>query len=182
MSFLTLGSYLAQTQTLRAAVIPYILLDNELYFLLGQDSQSGDLTDFGGGVKKYESTLAAALREFDEESDEIFGPLCKNSNNFSKAIALLDSSMGVLFIPLPREWYKKAPISFQDKKGDLSKKKTHREIDKLIWVAEGEFENILKQDSDRMWKKIQKFYRKGYNSIIREALILIYRNGREESN
>ena len=113
MTIITLGSYLAKVQTSRAAVIPYIVKEGMLFLLLGQDSESGDITDLGGGVKQYESTLEAAFREFEEESDEILGSL--RPNDFSCSVALLDNKMGVLFIPLSERWYIDAPKIFDSK-------------------------------------------------------------------
>jgi len=53
---------------LRAGIIPYIKKDNDIYFLMGIDTKTGEYSDFGGGVKMYENALSAALRECREES------------------------------------------------------------------------------------------------------------------
>ncbi len=42
------------------------------YFCLAVDSKYGNLTDFGGGVKKYETFAGAASRELEEESLGVF--------------------------------------------------------------------------------------------------------------
>ncbi len=171
---ITLGSHLAKVQTPRAAVVPYVIMEGEIFFLLGQDHQSGDITDLGGGVKKYESTLAAALREFEEESDEILGRL--NPNDFVCSVALLNDQMGVLFIPLTEKWYTDAPKLFEDRK-KFQRKKTHSEIDRLIWFNKEDFQRITKPEASaktKMWKRIRKFYHQGCGDKFHQALYLTY--------
>ncbi len=174
MAIITLGSHLAKVQTPRAAVVPYIVKEGELFFLLGQDRQSGDITDLGGGVKQYESTLAAALRELDEESDEILGSL--KPNDFSCSVALLDNQMGVLFIPLSKRWYVDAPKLFNSKKGTC-KKKSHTEIKQLIWFNEKDFQELIRpnsQNSSKMWKRLRGFYHRNFTDKLKNALQLTY--------
>lgn len=174
MAIITLGSHLAKVQTPRAAVVPYVIKNGEIFFLLGQDHQSGDITDLGGGVKKYESTLAAALREFEEESDEILGRL--HPNDFVCSVALLDGQMGALFIPLSEKWYTDAPKLFEDRKKH-QRKKTHSEIDHLIWFNAEEFQKISKPEASaktKMWKRLRKFYHRGYGKKLHQALYLAY--------
>lgn len=68
---------LYQNKQLRAGVIVYVEIPNankpQLFFCLGLDQRTGDITDFGGGVTKKDPTaLHAALREFHEETLGIF--------------------------------------------------------------------------------------------------------------
>lgn len=53
---------------LRAGIIPYIKHNNDIYFMMGIDTKTGEYSDFGGGVKMYENALSAAMRECKEES------------------------------------------------------------------------------------------------------------------
>ena len=175
MAFVTLGLKLATVTTSRAAVIPYTIKEGKLYFLLGQDKQSGDITDFGGGVKQFETTLVAALRELDEESDEILGKFDVNDSQISRAIALLNKHMGTLFIPLSVEWFDKAPKLFEErKKTNSTRKKSHQEIEKILWVDSTQFKKLLRSNSHaklRMWNKLCSFYRNGFDDTFRSALI-----------
>jgi len=57
---------------LRAGVIPFTIYDNRLYFLMGIDRATGELTDFGGHSKMTETIAETALRELTEETCEIF--------------------------------------------------------------------------------------------------------------
>jgi len=183
---ITLASQLAKIYTPRASVIPYMVIDDQIFFLLGKDQKTGEITDLGGGVKKYESALAGALREFTEESNEILGKI--TSNDFSCAIALLErNKMGVIFIPLDKVWLK-APQIFEEKKRH-HRKKSHSEIESLIWIHEKDFQKLFdssllsiessnstsyKGPKRKMWNKLCKFYKKGYGSKLRKALYLSY--------
>jgi hypothetical protein len=176
-SRITLGSYLAKVKTDRAAVIPYIvIIDNEgnrnLHFLLARDNDSGDITDFGGGVKQNEVSLTASLREFREESDEIFGNLYDKVNDLSVAIAILDKTMSVLFIPLPIEWYSTALDKFNNRVHlpHRLRKKSHNEVSEIIWFNEEEFIHLISPDNPAMWSRIRKFYSRNYGDQLSKAL------------
>ena len=70
---LTSTSILGSIKTLRSGVIPYTIWNDELHFLFARHAATGELGDFGGGTKKYETALVAALREFKEESAQRAG-------------------------------------------------------------------------------------------------------------
>lgn len=65
---------------LRGGVVPYGYdpLSNEYYYLLAIDEKSGQYTDFGGGIKKYEIPYLGALRELSEESIMLYSDLVIN--------------------------------------------------------------------------------------------------------
>jgi len=191
----TLGAHLALTKSSRASVVPYILKSDrgrkKIYFLLGIDKESGDITDLGGGVKRDEFSLEAGLREFREESDEIFGTLYDHPNDYLRDIAISSSDMCVLFVPLDVEWYDKAVNLFEQRKREPfpsvdgnGKKKSHCEIERLVWIDEDSFLDMIRsrsglcrlQDVSRhqLWSRLQKFYRRKMNGELREALKMRY--------
>jgi hypothetical protein len=180
-SRITLGSHLAKVKTDRAAVIPYVVIQDEeghnsLHFLLARDNDSGDITDFGGGVKQNEVSLTASLREFKEESDEIFGTLYDKVNNLAVTIAILDKTMSVLFIPLPIEWYSIALDKFNNRIPHHIRKKSHNEVSEIIWFNEEEFRCLISPDNPAMWTRIRKFYSRNYGEQLSNALKLVYVN------
>jgi hypothetical protein len=72
-------------------------LKPELMFLLGIDTQSGNITDFGGGIKsRRESPLKGGLREFQEESLGIFGNIIENELD-EQIVIYTDQNM-IIFI------------------------------------------------------------------------------------
>nr|QBK85548.1 MAG: NUDIX hydrolase [Marseillevirus LCMAC101] len=191
----TLGAQLAQIKSSRASVLPYIVKNNDgrkkIYFLLGIDKESGDITDLGGGVKRDEFSLEAGLREFREESDEIFGNIYDHPNDYMRNIALSSHDMCVLFVPLAAEWYDKAAPLFEQRKGDpfpsidgTNKKKSHCEIERLVWIDEDSFLELIGSRTgscklpdicDRqIWSRLQKFYRRKINKDLKEALKMRY--------
>ena len=56
-----------ETGLLRSGVIPYVKRRGDIYFLLGVDTETGEWSDFGGGVKSNENALFGGLRECFEE-------------------------------------------------------------------------------------------------------------------
>ena len=82
----------------RCGVIIYVQQNGETYFCLGIDTQSKNLTDFGGGVKKEETFLEGGLRELDEESQGVFGKI--NPEHIKNNIAVHCHNMGIIFIQM----------------------------------------------------------------------------------
>ena len=50
-----------------AGILPFVEMNNNIYFILGKE-KSGKYCDFGGGKNKDETCEETAIREFDEES------------------------------------------------------------------------------------------------------------------
>jgi len=177
MNNITLGIYLSKIKTNRAAVLPYIIKNNihgesKIYFLVAIDKKSGDITDLGGGVKKNECSLIAALREFKEESKEIFEDIYDQINNLSTNLALVCNQMSVLFVPLEERWFELASQKFNSNKIN---KKTYNEVSELLWVDQDEFLDILEGKNREMWKRLRNFYKGNYNEDLLEALKITYR-------
>lgn len=64
----------------RASIQVYTILNGKLYFLLGicsafENSNLENLGDFGGTHKKNENSATTAIREFNEETNLLFGKL-----------------------------------------------------------------------------------------------------------
>jgi len=174
---ITLGAHLARIRTDRASVVPYIVERTEdgdrLYFLFARDKISGEITDLGGGVKKNEFSLMAALREFREESDEIFGNIYDEINDSATLIAVIDSNkMAVLFLPLQKEWYTKAPKMFANRPME-NIKRTHNEVSELLWYSEDELKKLL-SSRNTMWTRLRRFYRRSYTNTLKQMLKLKY--------
>lgn len=91
--FATTGSELLNKHSNRAAVIPYIIKNidsdnSEIWFLMGIHKKTKEITDFGGGVKKGENDLSAALRELHEETRDIFKDTITTTDNFLNCISV----------------------------------------------------------------------------------------------
>jgi len=83
----------------RAGAIIYTLYKNKIQFVLGKDTDSGDATDFAGGIAiKTENGLAGGLRELTEESLGIFGKI--TAEEIKNCIAVYDADNLIMFIPI----------------------------------------------------------------------------------
>lgn len=83
----------------RSGVIIYTKGDDGvIYFCLGVDTESGNLTDFGGGVKKGETIVDGGLRELEEESLGIFGRI--EASDIDETVTFHSPNMAIIFIPL----------------------------------------------------------------------------------
>jgi len=77
----------------------YTTLRKKLTFIAGIDYESGDITDFAGGVSvKTENGLIGGLRELTEESLGIFGKI--NPEEIKNCIAVYDEDNLIIFIPI----------------------------------------------------------------------------------
>jgi len=186
----------------RCGSIPYILLKSpgtpgvpvgngyKLWFLLARHKATGELGDFGGGIKKIETTLEGGIRELHEESRGIFENIYKTPSDMASCITLVDrQDMAEIFIPLDPEWFVSAKIKFHatgsyserskiagpcserskiagpcsDRGISRTKKKLSDEISELVWVSEETLDNLIlgaREDVGIMWNRISIFLRR----------------------
>lgn len=77
--------------------LPYMIKDNKIYFLLGKE-ESGLYSDFGGLKNTGESDFENAVREFNEETMDIFKDIKPTkitkftNNNYNCYLTKLDNS------------------------------------------------------------------------------------------
>ena len=141
----------------RAGVIPYTIRDQRLYFLLGIDRRTRELTDFGGGVKITETMVKGALREFDEESCKMFGnSITEEHLTESPAVTNHDRNIAIFFVNIDSKWLDDAEIEFVNKQKELGDMKKHNELIGVKWVSQENFRLIaFNRKSQCMWKRIQ---------------------------
>jgi len=85
----------------RSGVIVYTKYKKSTHFISGIDNESGDVTNFAGGVSyknKNENGLIGGLREFSEESLGIFGYI--SVDEIKNCLAVYDQNDLIIFIPL----------------------------------------------------------------------------------
>jgi len=89
---------LSCVQPKRAGVIPYTVSNGAIYFGLGLDSKTHDLTDFAGGVfyKTDHDVVQGALREFEEETLQIFDSI--KADDIKECPVIYDSDNLIIFI------------------------------------------------------------------------------------
>lgn len=144
------------TRSIRAGVIPFTIKDNQLYFLLGIDRNTRELTDFGGGVKSTESVVDAAYRELFEESCKLFnGDIFKTDITSSIAITDYMHNITIFFVHVNSSWLQRAELEFSNHQKKLVGKK-YNELVGIKWINDQDFEMIaFDRRNQSMWIRIQ---------------------------
>jgi hypothetical protein len=122
----------------RAGVIPYIRCDNNYKFCLGVDSQSGELTDFGGCVEyvRERSAVNGALREFHEETYDIFQKSI--ISNVHECRTVYSDGMMIMFMEIK--------VNIEDSLKDFivaKDKCSDEEISSIVWLNMIEFYELF---------------------------------------
>ena len=145
----------------RSGVIPYTI-DNKgkLHFLLGIDRKTGDLTDFGGGVKANEDFFSAGAREFSEETCEIFDPLTEQDLRNAVPIYNNYGNSVIFLVKINRDWLQTAQQTFAAAQAQRITEAKYTELSGLFWVHQDEFKSIaFNKDDTRMWVRLQNIFR-----------------------
>lgn len=145
----------------RAGVIPYTIKDNQVYFLLGIDRRTRELTDFGGGVKSDETILEAAQRELGEETCKLFGnTVTKKHLRYSPAVCNTNRDTAILFLLIDPMWIDYAEELFSNFQGNYNNIKKHTELIGVKWVTEKYFQKVaFNRRVQCMWRRIQNLLR-----------------------
>lgn len=148
---------------IRAGVIFYTLIDNQLHFCFGRDNKSSDLTDFGGGRKKSESVSLCALREAFEESRKVFGVI--NEQQIGQCPCLTNNDMAIIFIPVIAKKFDIRIITqnlfhFKYYLTDAEYKcRCYNEMSSLEWLDTQQFFDLLEVDSAQsMYTKVKNLF------------------------
>ena len=140
----------------RSGVIVYRRLNDEYIFGLGIDTQSGDITDFGGGVQHQDNLpIVVGLREFTEETLGVFGHF--SAEEVIKSLVIYSDSLMIMFLHLDFNF------NAINKLFDYRRKKIkHTEIDKLIWFDKRQFLNLIEGNAtSSLYIKVKEILIKG---------------------
>lgn len=131
----------------RSGVIIYTHFKGKTYFCLGVDNNFGDLTDFGGGMKKNETFINCGLRELEEESKGVFGEIKEEE---------IQSNMGV--------YSKNMMIMFIYRNVDMVKTKKdfkpNNEVSNIEWIETKDFIDIISGKGKRMYSRVRRVLQK----------------------
>jgi len=136
----------------RIGIIPYIKHNGQMYFLMGVDSRTGDVCDFGGKLNKGETNLQAAMREFMEETKQIIDPhklkpvkcgIYDKRNNM--CILFCEITVPTFFETAKQEFHNSP---FKDC-GDI------QEMHDIIWLNTNEMIVNVYSNSSKFWNKVQ---------------------------
>jgi len=164
--------------TPRAGVIPYTVVGGQVYFLLGIDNPSLDITDFGGGRHNgyngnVENSMECAIREFKEETNSIFPKIYYRKDFFNDSIVIKNQNMMIFFIYINNKWFETAKPRFCKKKKYVCYKK--EEISNILWIHSNRFRQmcIYNNDKHKLWDYIRPFIKEHIDNIINNILIKI---------
>lgn len=153
-----------ELRIVRAGVIPYVIINNHIFLCLGVDKKSKDLTDFAGGIRDADGTaLAGAIREFREESKDVFGEENYREENYIDSLCLIkripfkdrnDSyHMMIVFHEVDESYLSSAMDDFS--RTDITCKD---EVSAIAWFSENMFKQLVyTPESTRMYNKVKKF-------------------------
>lgn len=157
------GRTLRNIRTQRSGVIPYVCHRGTTYFLLGKDKKFQEYCDFGGGTKKNESAIQTGMREFQEETSNMFDSQTYSTDFEDSRLAIMYNNMAVLFVPVKVEWLLQAEKLFPG----------NSEISDVVWFTYDDICRLIR--SDKMWKRLRKVLTGNLNKITLETLISWYK-------
>lgn len=155
---LTQDMNIVKDNHVRSGAIIYTRYNNVTYFCLGIDTDSGNLTDFGGGVKKGETIVEGGLRELEEESQGVFGKI--SPEDIENAVVFHSYNMAIMFIPLevnPREITK----VFMNR---IRKEEDHEVCD-ITWLNTEEFLESIHGRGKKLYIRVRKLLSKVTSTI-----------------
>lgn len=120
----------------RAGIVVITRYKKQSWFGFGIDRKSGDFSDFGGAkIKKDIDIFETALREFHEESLEVFGTLKRE--DIENCWAVYDKKNLIIFVPLMTS-PKKVIKNFK------TKVNSDDEMSGIVWVRQHALIDLLK--------------------------------------
>ncbi len=141
----------------RAGAIIYTKEKNKTFFCLGIDTQSGNLTDFGGGVKKGEKIIEGGLRELKEESLGVFNIEPWEVND---TVTFHCFNMAITFIPLEVDRLE-TERSFREK----VKNRSNPEVCDIVWLSTDEFMESIHGRGKKLYIRVRRLLNKVTNTI-----------------
>lgn len=140
----------------RAGCIFYAFIKKELWICMGRDTDSGDLTDFGGTKKEKETIFQCAAREANEESLGAFTTI--KSEDIMNNWILYNKYMMICFLPLVSDNIIVDSISAFNSTY-YKQQNVKKEVSELVWLRYDEFRKSLGFTPTPGYKIYDKVYR-----------------------
>lgn len=131
---------LNNTKPFRGGFIIYTVVNGVMYFGLGLDRDTHDLTDFGGGIKDDPNCVLGAIREFQEESLDIFEGI--NFEAVKDCLAVVNKFNLIIFIHI-NEHPNEISRRFNEKH-ELAKD-LNPEVCGITWLTKMEFRQSISE-------------------------------------
>jgi len=144
----------------RAGVIMMTTLHDQRLYGFGVDKTYNQLTDFAGGVKKYENAIEAALREFSEETYGLFTKI--PIQHVADSMVIYDKHNLILFLNIDSTMIdiNDLSVAFQ------ALKKEHQgkiEIDHIMWITEQQLQYAIQYHTNFIYSRLRNFLDKAGN-------------------
>ena len=140
---------LDRSNPVRSGAIVYTRVKGKTYFCFGVDTESGNLTDFGGGVTKYETVVQGGLRELEEESQGVFGPI--KEKDICDTMSFYTYNMAIMFIPLDVNLNK----TVKDFKNKL-KNTGSAEVCNIVWLNIDDLLNSIEGNGKKLYVRVRR--------------------------
>ena len=143
----------------RAGVIIYTKHHNEIYYGLGIDNATKEITDFGGGISYKErdkNVILGALREFKEETLGIFGNITYKEVLESPVIYNKHTLIIFKYVDLEPSMVRELFLQTHQKQVRVS------EVCDIIWMTTNELKNCV-MTRGKMFFRVQTFLQKAGN-------------------
>lgn len=153
---------LKNTKPERAGIIIYTTVKKVLYFGLGLDSRTHDLTDFGGRIiYKIENVIEGAIREFKEETLGIFEDI--TYENIKDCPVIYDDKNLIIFVHIDIN-PNLICLTFNKKYNEIKSKDSykHLEICAITWLSLKEFKLVIRKKGT-LFSRLQNFLLKANN-------------------
>lgn len=124
----------------RAGIIPYFLRNDKIYFCLGIDTEYETVTDFGGHVKLDESIINAGIREYKEESLDIFPDV--TVDELMECPCLYDNNNLIMFTRIDDD-VEKYNMKFVKNIMSLNQNNISYEVSNIVWLELEDLKNCL---------------------------------------
>ena len=148
----------------RAGIIMYTSVDGAIYFGLGLDSRTHDLTDFGGRIyyPSDKDVVQGALREFREETLDIFETIKRE--DIMKCPVIYDDNNLIIFVHInidPNLVCKVFNLKYEQTISSCEnavgrKNKRYPEVCGITWLSWEEFQHSI-NSKDIMFSRVRKF-------------------------
>jgi len=147
-----LNDELEKIHCLRAGIIPYIIIDSKVYFLLGIDRQTGEYADMGGGVKKGENVISCAIRELIEETKDLVRP--EHLGDIVVGVWEKVNNNCILFSKIVHEgMFDALEDDFQK---STKKGIEYEEMSSLVWLTVDQLVFHIYSEQSKMWSRTRQ--------------------------
>lgn len=142
----------------RVGVIPYVVVDGKkgersFIFGMGVDTNTSDLSDFGGSLKTRDKTVAhGALREFKEESLEVFCISDKEiERSMSKSVILIGKKSCIIFIRVECDPDVICNLFSERRAAKDEDESEEPEMQTIVWMDEKKLRKEIKSKDSKIY-------------------------------